>query len=256
MLITTCKNCNNQLNENFCGNCGQSADTHAMNFHFLWHDIQHGLFHFDKGILYTTKQLFIRPGKTIREFIEGKRVRHFRPVSYVLLLATVYGFLYKYFHINTVAEFSLNRERDRHLLDAVNNWIASHYAISTLIMVPFYALSSYLIFKKQGYNYIENFILNAYIAGQKLVMMLITFPLVLYTTGTSASKYVSGIIALADIVLVIWIYTKFFNKKSTFKAILLSILSYVLFFVIFFTFCLLIGAVFGLVMGKKALLNP
>ncbi|MEO8862184.1 MAG: hypothetical protein ABI358_12210 [Ginsengibacter sp.] len=32
-----------------------------MNFHFLWHDVQHGLFHFDKGVLYTTKQLFTRP---------------------------------------------------------------------------------------------------------------------------------------------------------------------------------------------------
>jgi hypothetical protein len=253
MLITTCKNCNHQLKEKFCGNCGQSADTHAMNFHFLWHDIQHGLFHFDKGILYTTKQLFIKPGKTIREFIEGRRVRHFRPISFVLLLATVYGFLYKYFHINTVAEFALNK--NKHLVETVNNWLASHYAISTLITIPIYALSTYIIFKKQGYNYIENFILNAYIAGQKLVVMLITFPVVLFASGTPASKYVSGIVGLTDIVLVIWIYTKFFNKVPTFKAIILSILCYVLFFIILIVIAALIGAVIGLVMGKKALLN-
>jgi Protein of unknown function (DUF3667) len=200
--------------------------------------------------------LFIKPGKTIRDFIEGKRVRHFRPISFVLLLATVYGFLYKYFHINTVAEFSLNRERDKHLLDAINNWIASHYAISTLLMIPFYALSSYLIFKKQGYNYIENFILNAYIAGQKLVVMLITFPVVLYTAGTPASKYVSGIIAFTDIVLVIWVYTKFFNKVSAFKGILLSILSYVVFYILLVTTFTIIGLLAASIFGKKILFNP
>ena len=65
-----------------------------MNFHSLWHDIQHGLFHFDNGVLYTAKQLFTRPGNSIREYIDGKRVRHFKPISLVILLATVYGFLY------------------------------------------------------------------------------------------------------------------------------------------------------------------
>jgi hypothetical protein len=251
MSITTCKNCNKQLKEKFCGNCGQSADTHAMNFHFLWHDIQHGLFHFDKGILYTVKELFLKPGKTIREFIEGKRVRHFRPISFVLVLATVYGFLYKYFQINTVAEFALNK--NKHLVETINNWLASHYAISTLITIPIYALSSYLIFRKQGYNYIENFILNAYIAGQKLVVMLITFPVVLYASGTPASKYVSGIIGLTDIIMIIWVYTKFFNKVSTFKAIILSILSYVLFFIILMTLALFIGVIIGIVNEQKGI---
>ena len=90
----TCKNCNQNFKGHFCNNCGQTADTHKMNFHSLWHDIQHGLFHFDNGVLYTAKQLFTRPGNSIREYIDGKRVRHFKPISLVILLATVYGFLY------------------------------------------------------------------------------------------------------------------------------------------------------------------
>lgn len=90
-MTTICKNCNEQLEWHFCGNCGQSAETHKMNVHFLWHDIQHGLLHFDKGILYTSKQLFTRPGIAIKEFIEGKRINHFKPISLIIVLATVYG---------------------------------------------------------------------------------------------------------------------------------------------------------------------
>ncbi len=52
-----CKNCGNHFNYEFCGHCGQTVDTHDINWHFLWHDIQHGLLHFEKGILYTTKEL-------------------------------------------------------------------------------------------------------------------------------------------------------------------------------------------------------
>jgi hypothetical protein len=74
----TCKNCHQTYTGNYCNNCGQPADTHKINIHYLWHDIQHGLFHFDKGVTYTAKQLFTRPGHSIREFIEGKRVKHIK----------------------------------------------------------------------------------------------------------------------------------------------------------------------------------
>ena len=89
----TCKNCNQTFKGHYCNNCGQPADTHKINAHFLWHDIQHGLLHFDNGIPYSIKQLFIRPGHSIREFIEGKRVRHFKPLSLVAVLGALYGFL-------------------------------------------------------------------------------------------------------------------------------------------------------------------
>ena len=74
------KNCNHHFKGNFCSNCGQKAKTEKINFHFLWHDIQHGLFHFDSGILYTAKQLFTKPGMAIKEFIEGNRIKHFKPL--------------------------------------------------------------------------------------------------------------------------------------------------------------------------------
>src|SRR5208283_4811746 len=95
-----CLNCHHTLTGKYCSYCGQSAATHKINVHFLWHDIQHGLLHIDKGILYTTKELFTRPGHSIREFIEGKRVRHFKPISLVLVLAGIYGLLYHFFKIN------------------------------------------------------------------------------------------------------------------------------------------------------------
>lgn len=69
-MITTCKNCNHNFKGNFCNNCGQTANTHEINFTSILHEIQHGIFHIDKGILYTSKELFRRPGHTIREYLD------------------------------------------------------------------------------------------------------------------------------------------------------------------------------------------
>ena len=88
-----CKNCGHIYSGQFCNNCGQPSDTHKLNLHFIWHDLQHAFLHFDKGVLFTAKELFTRPGNSIREFIEGKRVKHFKPISLVIILATLYGVL-------------------------------------------------------------------------------------------------------------------------------------------------------------------
>ncbi len=69
--LVTCKNCQNTFHGAYCNACGQSAHTDKIDKHFLYHEIQHGLLHVDSGIVYTTKELFTRPGHAIREFIEA-----------------------------------------------------------------------------------------------------------------------------------------------------------------------------------------
>lgn len=145
-----CKNCQQVYKGHYCNNCGQPADTHKINAHFLWHDIQHGLLHFDAGIPYSLKQLFTRPGHTIREFIEGKRVRHFKPLSLVAVLGAFYGFLYHYYHID------LFKTQDSDLdLGDFNEWMATHFAWTIIVTIPIYTIGTYTVFRKQGYNFFE-----------------------------------------------------------------------------------------------------
>ena len=67
--ITNCINCNNQISEDFCPKCGQSAKLKRIDKHYVSHELLH-LFHFEKGFFYTAKELFLRPGDSIKEFIE------------------------------------------------------------------------------------------------------------------------------------------------------------------------------------------
>ncbi|GEP52668.1 hypothetical protein FNO01nite_33400 [Flavobacterium noncentrifugens] len=221
-----CKNCNQVFEGNFCNNCGQSADTHRLNVHFIWHDIQHGLFHFDKGIYYSVKELYLRPGHSIREFIEGKRINHFSPISLVIVLATVYGLLYHSFEINL---FTTAKEMPKLNSDINNYWMAKHFSWLTLATIPLYTLGTYACFRNQGYNYIEYFILNTFKASQRLILHIVSFPILYHFNGTPAIKTFITVLYAMDIALIYWTNFQFFDRISTIKVLLLSALSHLIF---------------------------
>lgn len=231
-----CKNCHHVFKGNYCNNCGQSAETHRINAHFLWHDIQHGLFHFDKGILYSFKQLFTRPGNSVREFIEGKRVKHFKPISLVVILATLYGLLYHYFKIDFYVE---NTDP---VIDykAFNEWMSTHFSWTTIATIPIFTVGTYICFRKQGYNFVEYFVLNTFKASQRLFAHLIAFPLLYYFNGTPKMAIIVKVLYVIDLLLIFWTNMEFFNKLKKTKVFLLSLLSHLIYLVIFTIILILI----------------
>lgn len=216
----------------------------------MWHDIQHGIFHVDKGILYSFAQLFTRPGHSIREFMDGKRIRHFKPLSLVVILATIYGLLSHYFDIkglDTVAITTTDPTADQ--LSFKNNildWVEKHYALTTLIGLPFYALGSFIAFRKQGYNFIEHLVLNAFLSAQRLFLRIAAFPLLYAFSDTPVSGKLSSALRLVGLLLTIWTYSQFFQRLSKIKTVLLTLLAYAIYMV---TLVIVLGMVLGVIGG-------
>jgi hypothetical protein len=93
-----CLNCESVVNGNFCSNCGQKTDIHRINFiNFIKHDFLHGLFHVEKGMLFTAKESLIRPGKAAIDYIEGKRIRYYNVFYFILVLIGINLFLGNYY---------------------------------------------------------------------------------------------------------------------------------------------------------------
>lgn len=212
-------NCWEMYEGNFCNLCGQPSAVHRIDFHFLWHDIQHGLFHFDKGILYSLKQLYIRPGHSIREFINGKRVDHFQPM---ILLAVFYGLLYHSFGIDNTKIFNGN---DQTLVDYVsyNNWLSTHFSWIAQCSIPLYAIGTQLCFRKQGYNFAELLILNAFKAAQRLFFHIAAIPLLIVFSEPAELKKVLMVLYVADMALSVFTDRQFFIRMPASKAIGLSL---------------------------------
>src|SRR5690606_35565277 len=98
MTNKNCLNCGKELTDKFCSGCGQKADTHRISFkNFIFHDVLHGTFHIEKGILFTAKQALIRPGKAALDYIAGKRKSYY---NVFLLILMVFGLtlFFKHFY--------------------------------------------------------------------------------------------------------------------------------------------------------------
>jgi len=249
-MTVNCKNCKQNFKGKFCNHCGQSADTHDINFHFLWHDIQHGLLHFDNGIFYTIKQLFTRPGYTIREFIEGQRVRHFKPISLVLVLAGIYGLLIHYFDISSLIQISADVEEQKVIdVKKIIQWISSHYAISTLFLLPITSLGTYWAFKKENFNFIQHLVINAFLSGLRIILRIVFLPLLLFFDKESGST----ILTIPDLIgagFTIWALYQFFDYLPKRTRIWKILLSYIYLGIMYFFFVFLIGVLFGILIAK------
>ena len=71
-----CGNCGRAMDvsgQKFCPDCGQPTPAHRIDWHFLGHELEHSVLHMDRGIFYTLKNLMIRPGHMIRDYLAGRR---------------------------------------------------------------------------------------------------------------------------------------------------------------------------------------
>lgn len=241
MKKQNCLNCGTEINTKYCSNCGQSANTHRINLSFLWHDIQHGLLHVDKGIFFTLRELFTRPGYSIQEFISGKRVQHFKPLSLIIVLAGVFGILSHYFDINILAnkiEVTGTGEVADKLKNEVSNfgiWLSQHYSLFIFIEVPLFAVGTYFTFKSTGYNFIEHCVLHTFLAAQRLMLHILILPPLYIFHAENYLKPIERIIDVIGISLVFWSLMQFFKNISLVQRILKIAISLIVFFALMFS---------------------
>lgn len=232
-MMVECKNCGNEFDGNYCNQCGQSAATHRLNFKFLLHDIEHGLFHFDKGILHSIRQLCLRPGHTVNEYIAGKRVSHFKPLSMVVVLATVYGLLKHFFLHETGSGTHLiinDKTINSATINSIFEWVNGHGAIMALLIVPFYALASFLAYRKEKYNFTEHLVLNAYTSSLRLVVTIILFPLVVLTQHSAGNNIAGMLTSVFEVAVTCWCFMQFFGNIKWSTALKKLMYTYLIFF--------------------------
>jgi len=78
-----CLNCGAKLEGEFCHVCGQRAHVHRSLSAFF-HDLLHGVFHFEGKIWTTLPMLAWKPGELTRGYIDGKRARYVSPIALFL----------------------------------------------------------------------------------------------------------------------------------------------------------------------------
>ncbi|MBK6997133.1 MAG: DUF3667 domain-containing protein [Lewinellaceae bacterium] len=181
MNMTVCKNCANAFEGKHCPECGQKAKTGRITFLQVFKEFRQHLIHFETGFLFTMKELMLRPGYTIREYLEGKRVKHIKPLKFALW-ATAISFVVLHFLGNdkllleNIEHNGPNSIKSQAIVQKLSAWIFNNPSILQLFIIPTIAFSSWLFFRKKGYNYAEHIVISAYLLGELSLYSMFTAP--------------------------------------------------------------------------------
>jgi len=212
----TCKNCGNEFEGKFCNNCGQKALQHGFTVKHILHDFFHSFTHIDSGLLFLIREMFLRPGIVVKEYIGGKRKKYFNPMQYLVLGVAVSFFLtvklgvIGYNHLAPEVYARLPYWQAFSL--KYNNFVYTYFNLMLFIGVPVMAFYSYLFYKKSKNNFAENLVLQTFLSGQRSLIYILLMPLMY---GLRQKWYI-GLGAYYFIIFIYfaWAYIQFFGGNK------------------------------------------
>jgi hypothetical protein len=108
-----CLNCGTALVGDYCYRCGQRAHVHRTLTAFF-HDLLHGVLHFEGKIWHTLPLLVWKPGELTRRYIDGQRARFVSPIALflfcVFITFAVVGLTSNTMHVSAEARADAARE--------------------------------------------------------------------------------------------------------------------------------------------------
>ncbi len=235
--MNTCRNCNSELQGNYCSNCGQPVKLKRIDRKYMKEELGQVL-QFEKGIFFTVKELLIRPGKSIRIFIAEDRNRLVKPILFIILTSLVYTLVEHYFRIE---EFYLGyKGPDDSAISIIFAWIQRNYGYFNIILGVFITFWVKILFKKYAYNFYEILILLYFAIGITMLIFSL-FIIIEVFTKLSVMQYTS----LASTIYLSWAIGSFFEKK--FKNYLKAFAAYILGTITFAITAIILGLLADLI---------
>jgi hypothetical protein len=165
--MANCRSCELELTSKFCPNCGQPSEIKRIDRHYIIHEIEHVL-HFERGILYTIRELITNPGQNIRNYLLENRNRLVKPIIFIIVTSLIYTIINHFFHIED--GYIKYSETKMTATSAIFKWIQEHYGYANIIMGVFIAMWLKLFFRKYQFNFFEILILLCFVIGMGMLI--------------------------------------------------------------------------------------
>lgn len=229
-----CKNCQTEASQNYCPNCGQALQLKRINAKYIIHEIEH-ILHFEKGILYTVRELLTKPGDNVKNFITENRTRLVKPIIFIIITSLIYSIINHLFHIED--SYVNYKETKQGATSKIFIWIQEHYGYANIIMGVFIALWTKVFFRKSQYNFFEILILLCFVMG----MGMLIFALFAFVQGLTHFNLmtVAGIVGISYFT---WAIGQFFDKSKV-SSYIKAFVSYILGMITFVVAAIVLGII-------------
>lgn len=260
-----CKTCDFQLDNDakYCSNCGSKIVDDRLSWKGTWEEFIGPFFNWENNFWRTFFGLFKNPKDVLEAYITGARKKYFQPFSYIILYASVAVFFYKFFPMEIITEysegFSKGFETSNPSVKAPKidmkgymESLMSYYNFFVLLLIPLYALTSYIIFNKKGHNFFEHLVFNSYIQTNLGFVSLVLQVVLVNMLGMNFGVY-SILFLFIFIFFTIYTFKKLYSqnlKQSVSSGIKYILLFFGLYFGIIAVFSILFGIIYALTLLK------
>ena len=185
LSLIVCKNCSLKYKGYYCPRCGQAARTARFTARTVFTESIFSSLDLENGLLHTIKQLILRPGPAIREYIEGRRATLYIPTRFLVLVGALTTFISLRYSVFRIDQEDHIAETYTYLTSTdIGKWYQIHFkefwefaneynTLINILSIPIFSIFSFLLLVKKGYNYAENLILNVYIVCMQLSLLVV-----------------------------------------------------------------------------------
>lgn len=181
-----CLNCGAPIGGlNFCGACGQRTDIHPqLTMRDIGRDLVHAITHADHSIFALVRALLFRPGHVARDFIAGRRKRHFGPFAFLLITVGLASAVILLCGVEWFSPFEHGSPDDL---------LQRHVNLVILLQAPMLAGCSALLFLRDRLSFADHLVLAAYTTGfHALFLALIETPLLALTRANTTNPLLAA----------------------------------------------------------------
>lgn len=234
-----CSQCNGELSGPFCSLCGHPQELKRIDVAFVLSEIG-SVLNFQKGVLFTMKELLIKPGDSVKRFIHEDRNRLVKPISFVVLCSLIYIVTQQLLGFNDGYMNFSGLDWGNSTVTVIMDWISKNYGFANILMATFIAIWAKIFFRKYDYNFFETLILLYFAMGIQMLMFS-ALGIIEYLTQLSVLDAGSSI----AIIYVCWAIGQFFDRKKKMNY-LKGFLSYILGMISFMIIAIVCGSLIDL----------
>lgn len=251
-----CINCNFSYKGNFCPNCGQKLIDKRLTVRDSVNWLFSSVFNLEKGFIYTTKELFLRPGEVVRDVINGITVRHAHPFRFAFVWATLSAIIAVYVHAyDEIGAITTSFGPQSEVQAEFGKWwgefMKKYMSFILLISIPLYSVGSAIMYKKRKFHFAEHLVLNSYASGFSIVVGIPIFLLYLVLPDTSYLSYTAMVVTFLSFA---YVYSRFF-KQNYFIGLFKFLISYLITIFLIFIIIAILTIVYVLLIKFAGLPN-
>lgn len=208
-----------------CEYCKKRIDTGRLSISYLWKDALNNLFNLERGLFFTFWSMLKSPSAVTRAFVEGDRHRFMNPFRFLLVAATFTVILEALAGDANMFTLLDMKGTDESSAKIVGDVMKKYLNIVILATVPFYAIGSWIVFRKPKWNLAEHLVVNCY-AISMIVMLSSLFSLVVFPLDDSIRVVLEPFTQLLNFFLAV-VYIATWSYRW-WKGVLLMLLSFVI----------------------------